>query len=105
MLEVIRELIRRDSSRAVLVNLSKAATAGACGHQRVNALSSARAPRGFEAPLSLHDYGQKATAMTSYSAITHTRYHTRRVTGVPGSAKRRFFNRGHDAINDVIGQY
>ena len=28
--------------------------------------------------------------MTSYSAFRHTRYRTRRISGVPGSAKRRF---------------
>ena len=34
--------------------------------------------------------------MASYSALTHTRHHTRRVPGVPGSAERRLFNRGRD---------
>ena len=34
--------------------------------------------------------------MATYSALTHTRHGTRRVPGVPGSAKRRFFNRGHE---------
>ena len=33
-----------------------------------------------------------------YSARTHTRHHTRRGPGVPGSAKRRFFSRGHDML-------
>ena len=31
--------------------------------------------------------------MRGYSALTHTRHHTRRVPGVPGSAKRRFLTR------------
>ena len=30
-------------------------------------------------------------AMRGYSALTHTRHCTRRIPGVPGSAKRRFF--------------
>ena len=38
----------------------------------------------------------KTAPMTGYPALTHTRHHTRRVPGVPGSAKRRFFNRGHE---------
>ena len=36
--------------------------------------------------------------MTGYFALTQTRHHTRRVPRVPGSAKRRFFNRGHKII-------
>ena len=40
----------------------------------------------------------KNAAMTGYSVLTHTRHHARRVPGVPGSAKRRFFNRGRDTI-------
>ena len=36
--------------------------------------------------------------MRGCSALTHTRHHTRRVPGVPGSAKRRFSNRGCDVM-------
>ena len=45
----------------------------------------------------------KTTAMTGYSALTHTRPHMRRVPGVPGSAKRRLFNRGHDLVLCAMG--
>ena len=37
---------------------------------------------------------KNTTAMRGYSALTHTRHCTRRILGVPGSAKRRVFNRG-----------
>ena len=46
----------------------------------------------------LNNHGQKTTAMTSYSALTHTRHHTRRVPGVPGSAKRWCFKRGCEVV-------
>ena len=36
--------------------------------------------------IAFHNHGYKTTAMASYSALTHTRHHNRRV---PGSAKRR----------------
>ena len=36
--------------------------------------------------------------MTSYSALMHARYRTRRVPGVPGSAKWWLFNRGCDLV-------
>ena len=39
------------------------------------------------------DHGLKKKT-TGYSALTHTWHHSRRIPGVPGSAKRRFFNRG-----------
>ena len=32
----------------------------------------------------------KTTAMACYSALTHTRHHTRRVPGTPGSTERCF---------------
>ena len=41
-------------------------------------------------PVPHHNHGRETTAMASYSALTHTRHHTRSVPGVPGSAKRRF---------------
>ena len=41
---------------------------------------------------------KKIPPMTGYSALTHTRHRTRRVSGVPGSAKRRFLNRGRDVV-------
>ena len=63
----------------------------------------------------LHDnvtnHGQKTTAilyelvvhiLASYSALTYTRHHTRRAPGVPGSAKRRMFNRGRDLVLALI---
>ena len=36
--------------------------------------------------------------MRSYSVLTHTRHRNRRVPGVPGFAKRSFFNRGHGSV-------
>ena len=41
---------------------------------------------------------KKKTRWGEYSALTHTRHHTRRIPGIPGSAKRRFFfsSRGRD---------
>ena len=36
--------------------------------------------------------------MRGYSALTHTRHCNPRVPGVPGSAKRRLFNRGRDLL-------
>ena len=52
-----------------------------------------------------HDHGQKSTAMRCYSALTHTRHRTRRVPGVPGSAKWRLFNRGCDTIKGKRGPW
>ena len=55
-----------------------------------------------------HSHGSKTktTAMASDSALTHTRHHTRRVPGVPGSTKRRrCFNRGHGMPRSALGPY
>ena len=37
--------------------------------------------------------------MRGFSALAYTRHCTRRVPGVPGSAKRRVFNRGHELLH------
>ena len=46
------------------------------------------------------DDGLKTNAITCYiySALTHTRYHTRRIPGVPGSTWRRLVSRGYAVI-------
>ena len=41
--------------------------------------------------------------MGSYSARTHTGHRTRRVPGVPGSAKRWLFNRGCHMPQEEMG--
>ena len=47
-----------------------------------------------------HNYNTTTVKTTTprkcYSALTHTRYRSRRVPGVPGGVKRRVFNRGRD---------
>ena len=57
---------------------------------------SLRQPRGWCQSQSRGEVLKK-NAIASFSALTHTRHLTRRVPGVPGSAKRRFvFSRGRD---------